>query len=114
MNAIDAFHAHLDSCSRCRKHPFDLCPVGAPLLKATVGTYVPKEKDLVESGLANNATAEIVEGFMQYPKPPPTKMPHSHGNPRNDSVPECPGPPRCLAGPYIPPKRPSLWYRLTH
>lgn len=30
--ALDVFHAHLDVCQRCREHPFNLCPVGAPLL----------------------------------------------------------------------------------
>lgn len=29
---VDAFHAHLDACERCRTRPFDLCAVGAPLL----------------------------------------------------------------------------------
>ena len=37
---IHKFHAHLDVCSQCRNHCFDLCPVGATLLKdaATGGT----------------------------------------------------------------------------
>ena len=30
---INKFHAHLDICEQCRKHPFDLCEVGAKLLK---------------------------------------------------------------------------------
>ena len=30
---IDKFHAHLDICSQCRNHPFNLCPTGAKLLK---------------------------------------------------------------------------------
>ncbi len=35
---IDKFHAHLDICSQCEKHPFALCPTGAKLLKeAAVG-----------------------------------------------------------------------------
>lgn len=29
-----AFHAHLDSCRRCRHQPFNLCPTGAQLLEA--------------------------------------------------------------------------------
>lgn len=29
---IDKFHAHLDICSQCRNHPFDLCSIGARLL----------------------------------------------------------------------------------
>jgi hypothetical protein len=29
--------------------------------------------------------------------PPPTGMPHSHGDPRRAGIPACPGPPRCLA-----------------
>lgn len=30
---IDKFHAHLKICSQCERHPFDLCPTGAVLLK---------------------------------------------------------------------------------
>ncbi len=30
---IDKFHAHLDICSQCRRHPFGLCSIGAKLLK---------------------------------------------------------------------------------
>lgn len=32
--ATDRFHAHLDDCRRCEEHPFDLCAIGAVLLKA--------------------------------------------------------------------------------
>lgn len=39
--AIDAFYAHLDACEQCREHPFDLCPVGGPLLMATAGPSKP-------------------------------------------------------------------------
>ena len=31
----DAFHAHLDKCSRCRNKPLNLCAEGSPLLLAT-------------------------------------------------------------------------------
>lgn len=31
---IAAFHAHLDGCRRCEQQPFNLCPVGARLLRA--------------------------------------------------------------------------------
>lgn len=31
---VDEFHAHLDVCQQCRDNPFDLCPIGATLLKA--------------------------------------------------------------------------------
>lgn len=30
----DAFHAHLDQCEQCERNPFDLCMVGAALLRA--------------------------------------------------------------------------------
>lgn len=33
--AVDAFHAHLDVCSRCEENPFALCTTGATLLKGT-------------------------------------------------------------------------------
>jgi len=29
------FHAHLDRCDHCARHPFDLCAIGAALLMAT-------------------------------------------------------------------------------
>jgi hypothetical protein len=29
----DRFHAHLDKCYQCREYPFDLCPIGARLLR---------------------------------------------------------------------------------
>ena len=32
--ARDAFHRHLDACSRCREQPFNLCLAGLTLLKA--------------------------------------------------------------------------------
>lgn len=28
----EPFHAHLDECSQCMNHPFDLCPAGAALM----------------------------------------------------------------------------------
>ncbi len=31
---IDRFHAHLDVCSQCERHPFDLCPIGVKLLRS--------------------------------------------------------------------------------
>ncbi|HUV44287.1 MAG TPA: hypothetical protein VMW13_05595 [Dehalococcoidales bacterium] len=40
---IDRFHAHLDICSQCRNHCFDLCPTGARLLtEAATGSQGPK------------------------------------------------------------------------
>lgn len=27
------FHRHLDDCGRCRYEPFNLCPIGAMLIK---------------------------------------------------------------------------------
>jgi len=35
MSAADHFHAHLDECAQCERHPFALCAVGAELLVAT-------------------------------------------------------------------------------
>lgn len=44
--ANDAFHAHLDVCSRCREQVFNLCPMGRPLLaaagEATIGLATGK------------------------------------------------------------------------
>lgn len=33
VEAAAAFHAHLDFCQQCEQHPFDLCTVGARLLR---------------------------------------------------------------------------------
>lgn len=34
----NVFHKHLDVCSRCRNHPFNLCPAGnVALLQAATG-----------------------------------------------------------------------------
>lgn len=30
---MNAFHAHLEICKRCRERPFDLCAEGAELLE---------------------------------------------------------------------------------
>ena len=32
-SAAENFHEHLDVCSRCEQHPFNLCPLGARLLQ---------------------------------------------------------------------------------
>ena len=34
----NAFHAHLDVCSRCRDRPFDLCAKGYALLVAAAAS----------------------------------------------------------------------------
>lgn len=33
--AGEKFHAHVDQCQRCKERPFDLCELGAQLLKDT-------------------------------------------------------------------------------
>ena len=33
LERIARFHKHLDICSQCRNHCFNLCPTGARLLK---------------------------------------------------------------------------------
>lgn len=33
LQRIAQFHKHLDECSQCRNHPFNLCLAGAKLLK---------------------------------------------------------------------------------
>ena len=42
LKLIDKFHAHLDVCPQCEKHPFDLCPTGAKLLKEAATYQNPK------------------------------------------------------------------------
>jgi hypothetical protein len=39
----NAFHAHLDVCSRCRDRPFDLCAKGYALLVAAAASIKAKE-----------------------------------------------------------------------
>ena len=34
--AIKAFHEHIDKCSVCEQDPFNLCPEGERLIKATL------------------------------------------------------------------------------
>ncbi len=38
---IKKFHSHLDVCTQCENHPFDLCPIGAKLLK-DAATHSPQ------------------------------------------------------------------------
>jgi len=45
---IDKFHAHLDICSQCRNHCFDLCPIGARLLREAATGRVDESKDNAE------------------------------------------------------------------
>lgn len=42
----DLFHSHLDLCSRCRNQPFNLCAVGAMLLRASLSE---DEQEFVET-----------------------------------------------------------------
>jgi len=47
LQRIDKFHAHLGECSQCERHPFDLCPKGALLLRwAATGEEDTPELDL--------------------------------------------------------------------
>ena len=32
-----AFHKHLDTCTQCREHVHELCPLGAVLLRRAAG-----------------------------------------------------------------------------
>ena len=41
---IDKFHAHLDVCRQCERHPFDLCSTGAKLLKEAAQSVEEKEQ----------------------------------------------------------------------
>jgi len=40
-DAAEEFHAHLDVCEQCEKHPFDLCRVGAALVQKAAGGFAP-------------------------------------------------------------------------
>ena len=46
-----AFHAHLDVCSQCREHPFDLCEIGDAALRAAAGSVLESETDAAREQL---------------------------------------------------------------
>ncbi len=39
---VNKFHDHLDACRQCREHPFDLCLIGAAILRIVATTTKPK------------------------------------------------------------------------
>lgn len=41
MITIDDFHKHIDKCSRCAQDPYNLCAVGAELLKDAAASLPP-------------------------------------------------------------------------
>jgi hypothetical protein len=42
---IDRFHKHLDVCARCRNEPFNLCAMGASLLRMAGEGVMKKVKE---------------------------------------------------------------------
>jgi len=44
---IEAFHAHLDECERCRNQPFNMCPKGNLLLVATSSEPDQQDSDFL-------------------------------------------------------------------
>ena len=50
-DAITSFHKHLDECAQCREHPFWLCEVGGPLLKAAGEQAEQEMRELVPGRL---------------------------------------------------------------
>lgn len=53
----DAFHEHLDRCTRCATSPFDLCDVGRRLLEAAARTPFPEDPGA--SGLSRQAATMV-------------------------------------------------------
>lgn len=47
IDRIKLFHAHLDVCTQCERHPFDLCFTGAKLLReaATLPPLILDDED---------------------------------------------------------------------
>ena len=43
-DATAVFHAHLDRCERCRTQPFNLCAIGAELLRTAVPEPAPESE----------------------------------------------------------------------
>jgi hypothetical protein len=54
---MDGFHKHLDECSHCEQHPFDLCETGKVLLLAFANT-VPKLDEMLEGLLVRKVRSE--------------------------------------------------------
>ena len=55
LERIKKFHAHLDGCKRCRNQCFNLCQVGAKLLKyAATGEIDEGEIDMQHKSASGN------------------------------------------------------------
>lgn len=58
---IDKFHAHLDVCEQCERHPFDLCAEGARLLKeAALGPEGTEREDSLGNCVICGKEASVV------------------------------------------------------
>jgi len=44
------FHEHLDWCSQCAGNPFNLCPIGALLIRAAVANLNPADRISTRDG----------------------------------------------------------------
>lgn len=44
QQANDDFHKHLEECTWCDEHPFQLCATGQELLLKTFGMWVPPDE----------------------------------------------------------------------
>lgn len=63
----EQFHRHLDVCAQCRERPFDLCPLGATLLTASVsvrldlstlpGSFTSPQLDALFDGISQVVAA---------------------------------------------------------
>ncbi len=52
---IAKFHAHLDVCSQCETHPFELCSTGGRLLKeAATGLVDDPRKEVINGNSRDN------------------------------------------------------------
>jgi hypothetical protein len=61
MSAQAEFEAHLDACEQCRTQPFNLCPIGAPILQRAAteaaNTRSPRNATCVHQFTASAAGA---------------------------------------------------------
>lgn len=57
LDWVNRFNAHLDTCSQCRNHCFDLCPVGAKILTSPPMSV----QNVIQREMQKDVTAEHEE-----------------------------------------------------
>lgn len=98
------FHDHLDVCRQCREHPFDLCPVGAPLLEARAREILQEGVQNVPMEVITRETQPTFKKSELAAQGPPV-MPPDHMLPGyEEKAPACTCGEDSSAGPALPHK----------